>query len=130
MKTHLTFYSIEGCSGQWLQCAKEVLLLSGIDSFQFVTSIKDLLIHGRCKNRNLIITGPVSCAKKFMLKPLKIVFSDSIFENSANGTYALVGSEKAKVFLLNNFRWSKDLIPCHNMLLLLEGETVKLPAPK
>ena len=44
--------------------------------------------------------------------------------------HAWVGSEKAKVFLLNDFRYSKDLIPWHDKLLLLEGETVKLPAPK
>ena len=33
--------------GQWWQCTKEVLLLNGTDTFQFVTNIKDLLIHGR-----------------------------------------------------------------------------------
>ena len=130
VKTHLTSDCVEDCSGQWLQYAKEALLLNGIDTFQFVTSIKDLLIHGRGKNRNLIITGPANCAKTFMLKPLRLIFSDKIFENPANDKYAWVGSEKAKVFLLNDFRWSKDLIPWHDMLLLLEGETVKLPAPK
>ena len=41
-----------------------------------------------------------------------------------------VGSEKAKGFLLNDFRWSKDLIHLHDMLLLLEGKTVEPPAPK
>ena len=61
---------------------------------------------------------------------LKHVFRDSIFENPPNEKCAWVGSEKAKVFLLNDFRWSKDLIPWHDMLLLLEGETIKLPAPK
>ena len=111
VKTHLTSDYVEGCSGQWLQCAKEVLLLSGIDTFQFVTSIEDLLIHGRAKNRNLIITGPANCAKTFMLKPLKLVFSDSIFENHANDKYTWVGSEKVKVFLLSDFSCSKDLIP-------------------
>ena len=65
-----------------------------------------------------------------MLKPLKLIFSDSIFENPANDKYAWVGSKKAKVFLLNDFRWSKDLIPWHDMLLLHVGKTVKLPAPK
>ena len=130
VKTHLTSDCVEGCSGKGLQCAKEVLLLNGIDTFQFVISIKDLLIHGRGKNRNLIITGPANCAKTFMLKPLKLIFSDSIFENPANDKYTWVGSEKAKVLLLNDFRWSKDLIPWHDMLLLVEGETVNLPAPK
>ena len=65
-----------------------------------------------------------------MLKPLKLIFSDSIFENPANDKYAWVGSKKAKMFLLNDFRWSKDLIPWYDMLLLLVGKTVKLPAPK
>ena len=63
-----------------------------------------------------------------MLKSLKLIFSDSIFENPANYKYAWLGSEKSKVFLLNDFRWSKDLIPWHDMLL--KGEIVKLPAPK
>ena len=40
MKAHLTSGCVEGCSCQWLQCAKEVLLLNEIDAFQFATSIK------------------------------------------------------------------------------------------
>ena len=65
----------EVCSAQWLQCAKEVLRLNRTDNFQFLTSIKDLLIHSRSKNRNVIITGPTN---PFMLKPLKLLFSDSM----------------------------------------------------
>ena len=105
-------------------------MLNGIDTFQFVASIKDLLFHGGGKNRTLIITGPVNCGETFMLKPLELIFNFSIFENPANDKYAWVGSEKTKVFLLNEFRWSKDLISCHDMLLFLEGKTVKLPAAK
>ena len=65
-----------------------------------------------------------------MLKPLKLILSDSIFENPANGKYSQIVSEKTKVFLLNDFRWSKDLFTWHDMLLLLEDKTVKLPGPK
>ena len=64
-----------------------------------------------------------------MLKPLKLIFSDSIFENPANDKFAWVGSEKAKVFLLNDSKWS-IYITWHDMLLLLERETVKLPTSK
>ena len=70
--THLTSDCVEGCSGQWLQCAKEVFLPNGIDTFRFVTSIKDLLIHSTGTNRNLIITGQANCAKTFMLKLSKL----------------------------------------------------------
>ena len=104
MKTHLTSDCVEGCSGQWLQCAKKFFLLHGIETFQFVTSIKDLLIHGIGKNRNLILTEPANSAQAFMLKPLKLIFSDIIFENPASNKHAWVGSEKSKVLLLNDFR--------------------------
>ena len=59
-----------------------------------------------------------------MLKPLKLIFSDNIFENAPNDKYVWVRSKKAKVILL------KDLIPWHDMLLLLKCETVKLAALK
>ena len=98
MKKHLTSDCVEGFSGQSLQCSKEVLLLNEIDTFQFVTSVKNLLIHGRGKDRNLIITEPANCAKTFMLKPLQLIFSDSMFKNPANDKYAWVGSEKSSVF--------------------------------
>ena len=109
---------------------REALLLNGSDTFQFVRNIKYLLIHGRGKNRNLRITGAASCAKTFMVKLLKLIFSDRILENPATDKYAWVEFEKEKLFLLNHFRWSKDLIPWHDMLFLLEGETAKLPAQK
>ena len=32
--------------------------------------------------------------------------------------------------MLGDFKWSKDLIPWHDLLLSLEGETVKLTASK
>ena len=53
-----------------------------------------------------------------------------IFEIPANDKYTSVGPEKAKIFLLNDFRWSKDLICWHDILILLEGKTVKLPVLK
>ena len=36
----------------------------------------------------------------------------------------------AEVLFLNDFRWSLNIIPWHDLLLLLEGHEVHLPAPK
>ena len=36
----------------------------------------------------------------------------------------------AKYISLNDFHWSSQLIPSHNLLLMLEGHVVHLPAPK
>ena len=59
-----------------------------------------------------------------MLKPFKLSFSDILYEDLANDKYAQVGSEKPKVCLLSDFGWSQNLIPWHDMLPLLEVDTV------
>ena len=41
-----------------------------------------------------------------------------------------VGVEDAECIFLNDFRLSPTLIPWHDLLLMLEGEVVHLPAPK
>ena len=53
----------------------------------------------------IIINGPANYTKAFMLKPLKLIFSDSIFENPANEKYTWV--EKEKGFFLNDFRYQR-----------------------
>ena len=120
----------EGCNGAWIQCALEVLALNGIESTTFAGYIYELLNLGRGRFRNLMIYGLSSCAKTFILRPLKSIFGEKLFDNPANDKYAWVGAEKAEVVPLQDFRFSKDLIAWKDLLLLLEGETVKLPAPK
>ena len=39
-------------------------------------------------------------------------------------------AESAEIIFKNDFRWSPQVLPWHDMLLLLEGQTVHLPAPK
>ena len=52
------------------------------------------------------------------------------FSNPAADKYAWVGEDKSEVILLNDFRWSKELIEWKSLLLLLEGDQVILPVPK
>jgi hypothetical protein len=54
----------------------------------------------------------------------------SELRNPATTSYAWVGSENAGVIFLNDFRWSPEILAWKNMLLLLEGQTLHLPAPK
>lgn len=64
-----------------------------------------------------------------MLKPLQEIFGEKLFENPS-GKYGWMGIERAQVVLLNDFRYRRETIPWSDFLLLLEGETVKLPTPK
>ena len=118
------------CQGLWLECALEVLYLNEINPQVFAYHMRQSFILGRGKYRNIILIGPRDCAKSFLFKPLKKMYGDKLFENPASDKFAWVGADKAQVILLNDFRWNRNLIPWHDLLLLLEGDTVKLPAPK
>ena len=119
---------VDGCNGSWLKCAMEVLLLNRIEVVVFASYIFELLVQGRSKLRNLMIYGQTNCAKT--LKPLARIFGNRLFDNPANDKYAWVGTDKAEVILLQDFRFCREVITWKDLLLLLEGETVKLPAPK
>ena len=47
-----------------------------------------------------------------------------------NDKYGWVGASGKEVILLQDFRYSKQCIAWKDLLLFLEGEKVKLPAPK
>ena len=117
-----------GCNKDWLECALEVLKQNNQHPYVYAAAIRDLLINGRGKFRNIMIIGPANCGKTFMLKPLEMIYD--LFSNPANDKYAWVGADTAEIIVLQDFRWCRDCIPSKDLLLLLERETVKLPALK
>ena len=90
--------------------------------------LQDLLDKGRGKYRNIFIVGPANCGKTFILNSLKKVFATS--SNPSTTTFAWVGAEQAECIFLIDFRWSAEEIPLHDLLLMLKGQPVYLPAPK
>lgn len=119
---------VEGCSQQWIKCALEVLENNRIDYVDFAFAIRDLLIRGRGKRRNILIIGEADCAKTFLLDPLRQIFNT--YTNPGNNKYTWQDAEDCSVIFLNDFRWSQDIISWSDLLLLLEGQPVRFPAPK
>jgi len=113
---------------QWLECARQVLSQNDINIYVYAAALRELLTKGRGKHRNLLIIGPANSGKTFLLKPLELIFN--CFVNPANDKYAWVGAEKSELILMQDFRWTPELISWKDMLLLLEGESVHLPAPR
>ena len=113
---------------EWYICSRDILQKNSINPYTSADAIRHLLIHGRGRFRNVMISGPANCGKTFMLKPLEIIYN--AFSNPVNDKYALVGAEKAEMVILQDFRWSSELICWKDLLLLPEGEPVKLPSPK
>ena len=117
-----------GCGGDWLRFATDVLLRNDISFATFTSAVLEAIEKGRGKYRNILITGPANCGKTFILSPLTTIFD--AFCNPASTSFAWVGADQAEIIFLNDFRWKKEIIPWHDMLLLLEGQLVHLPAPK
>ncbi|XP_068696550.1 uncharacterized protein [Montipora foliosa] len=119
---------VEGCNTQWLCMARDILQRNGISETEFAEAVRTLLIKGRGKSRNILLIGPRNCGKTFLLNPLNTIYRT--FTNPATTSFAWVGAELCEVIFLNDFRWLEKIIPWHDLLLLLEGQTVHLPAPK
>ena len=119
---------LSNCECGWYAAALQILCRNNIPLEVFSKSMKNLLKDGRGKYRNILIVGPANCGKTFILKPLVEV--DRCFVNPASSNFAWVGVEHCEAICLNDFRWSQQVIPWHDFLLLLEGETVHLAAPK
>lgn len=128
IKEAITLECVDGCNHDWISCALELLRYNNIHPFVYAAALRELLSLGRGKWRNVLIVGPTNCGKTFMLKPLEKLFK--VFANPAHDKYAWVGADKAELILLQDFRWSSELIQWKDLLLLLEGEIVKLPSPK
>ncbi len=111
-----------------MMCAEEVLHNNGVAVEAFREAVMELLVKGRGKYRNLMVVGPANCAKTFLLNPLTVIYNT--FCNPASGSFVWIDAENAECIFLNDFGWSPSLIPWHNLLLLLQGHLVHLPAPK
>ena len=61
------------CDGNWYDCAKEILDKNGLTVEYFSEVVRKLLIKGRGKYRNLMLTGPANCGKTFFLNPLTLI---------------------------------------------------------
>ena len=103
-----------------------VAKLINVSTFQ--NAVKELLDKGRGKYRNIMIVGPANCGKTFMLNPLNVIYKT--FCNPACSSFAWVGVEQSECIFLNDFRLSQQIIPWHDLLLMLECQIVHLPAPK
>ena len=124
----LTQNFIQKCNNTWNKTAIQTIDRNNICINSFCSSIRTHLDKDRGKFRNILIFGPTNCGKSFTLKPITKLFNT--FDNPATTSFACVGAEEAELIFINEFRWSSQVIPWHDLLLLLEGENVRLPVPK
>ena len=123
---------VESCEARqlWFRCATEVIINNGYTTAEIGGALRESLLRGRGKYLNPLFVGNTNCGKSFIIKPLEVVFpGNSCFLAPANDKFGWLGVEQCEVVLLQDFRIS-ECANWNTLLLLLEGETVKFPAPK
>ena len=111
---------VADCNGQWHKCATQVLRKKAIRPVVFASALQKLLLEGRGKYRNILITGPANCAKTCILSPVSKVFKDTLI-SPLSTKYAWVVADKAEIIFLNDYRYNPEQISWDDLLRLLEG---------
>lgn len=119
---------VTNCNGEWYGCATQVLRKNNIHPIVFASALRKLLVEGRGKYRNILITGPADCGKTFILSPITKIFPGTLVSPSST-KYAWIGADEAEIIFLNDYRYNRDQIEWDDLLRLLEGAMVHLPAP-
>ena len=76
---------VEGCNREWIRCALEVFDRNQIHSVAFAEAVRNDLVEGRGKKRNIILLGPANCGKTFLFAPLQHMFKT--FSNPSDDKY-------------------------------------------
>jgi len=108
--------------------AKDILVRNGVTQTEFGAAIHELLDKGKGKCCNIFLKGGANRGKTSLLNPLTVIYKT--FVNPASTSFAWVGAENTEIIFLNDFRWSAQVLPWQDMLLLLEGQPVHFSAPK
>ena len=75
---------VVGCSGQWLECAKQTLKRNSYGTAVFTEVVRLILQMGRVKYRNILITDPANCGKSFILNPLTIIYRNLLIQHKTH----------------------------------------------
>ncbi len=121
------------CNGEWMWCAQDLFLRNNVNIHAYAEALRQCLTVGRRKHNNLMLVGPASSGKTFLLKPL-LTLIPTVFSNPPGSQFGWMGAEHSNLIFLNDLRWKPPGPPhggniaWHAFLNLLEDFEVTLPA--
>lgn len=121
------------CHGQWMQTAMHSLMLNGIDPAAFCQDIYCLLANGRREDVPvLVLMGRFGGeGRSFWLSPLRSVYGvEHVQATPQPGNFPLLGLERKKVVLLDDWSFDAEVLPLPTQLLWYEGKPFPLSRPQ
>ena len=120
------------CRGAWTPAALELLALNGIDPDTWRRAMLEALREGRSKGNIVCHVGiGGNEGKSVLLAPLMLVFGDDfVFLTPPASGFPLLGMEKAKIVLLDDWRFNEDILSYNLQLLWFEGKPFVIARPQ
>ena len=129
---HAALQSSCSCGGRWLEMAHDILRKNKIQHEAWATAILHSLQHGRSKGTLVCHAGYVGNeGKSFLFGGLEKVFGEeNVFTTPSKGSFPLLGLERCRLALLDDWRFNEDLIAYPLQLLWFEGKPIVISRPQ
>ena len=120
------------CGGRWLTMAREIFEKNGIDEKTWVECVLHSLKNGRGKGTLICHAGHLGNeGKSFLFGPFEVVFGeDGVFVSPPKCGFPLLGLERCRLALLNDWRFNEDLVSYPLQLLWFEGQPIVIARPQ
>lgn len=121
------------CQGCWRQAAEWSLAANKVDAAEFCKHIATSLHHGRLENVPVLVcVGRFGGeGKSFLLAPLRKIFgAEHVQESPQPGNVPLLGLEKKRVVVLDEWGFGSSVVPLSLQLLWFQGKTFPVTRPQ
>lgn len=120
------------CGGRWLSLAKDLFQKNNLDRQAWVQAMLHSLEHGRSKGTLVCHAGHQGNeGKSFLYEGLEAVYGeDAVFSSPPKGGFPLLGLERCRLCVLDDWRFNEDVIGYPLQLLWFEGKPIVIARPQ
>ena len=120
------------CGGRWIPAAEELLQNNRIAPDAWRAAMVEAMRDGRKKGNVVTHVGIAGTeGKSFLFKPIHEVFGkDNTFVTVSKNNFPLLGLERKRVSVLDDWRFNEDAVSYNLQLLWFEGAPIIIARPQ
>ena len=119
------------CGGRWTSAALQLFDKNGLDPARWCSAVLTSLQQGRQKGSLVCHVGASGDeGKSFLFGPLPEVFGEGQIFSPVKSGFPLVGLDRCRVVLLDDWRFGEDILSYNVQLLWFEGKPIIIARPQ
>ena len=120
------------CQGRWFAAASELFRLNSLDAAEWRAAVRLSLERGRSKGNLVCHTGKEGDeGKSFLFAPFYSIFGEeAVFTAPPKNVFPLLELPKARLVILDDWRFNEDIVSYPLQLLWFEGQPFVIARPQ